>query len=204
MLRPRLLAAALVLAAICPASPAELVRSYSHYTVDGDTPAELEMSLRTRGPAVVNTGQRHPGATKVTFETEIRYEPHGARCRIADARVRVTAHITLPQWRRRASALPETRLLWDTLSSDIRRHEEHHADIARHHAAELERELKAIGTARDCTRLADAVERAKQRMYRQHDEAQTRFDRIEGRNFTARMDRLLQYRMERMERGRGR
>lgn len=202
MTHPAFLLLPLILMAALPADAAELVRSYRYYPVGGASLAEIEADLRELGPPVANTGQRHPGSTVVSFETQIEYDASaGQRCRIASARVRVTARITLPQWRRPASAGQDTRILWNTLAADIRRHEDHHAEIARRYAARLETDLRALGPARDCTRLANAVDRTKNRVFAEHDREQTRFDRSEGRNFAARMERLLRYRLERIERG---
>ena len=62
-------------------------------------------------------------------------------CRISEATVTVKAKVILPSWRQRGKAEQDVRLIWDTLSSDIKRHEEGHVMIAKNHARELEQKL---------------------------------------------------------------
>ena len=45
--------------------------------------------------------------------------------------------------RQRAKAHSDTRAIWDTLSADIKRHEETHVKTAKNHAWELEVVLEA-------------------------------------------------------------
>ena len=94
------------------------------------------------------------------------------------------------------------RLIWDTLESDIRRHEESHVVIAKNHARELEDALTEIGRQKDCATAKTRVKATTDRVLAAHDAAQERFDRIEGINFESRLLRLLKYRMERIESGR--
>lgn len=198
----RLLVVACALAgAALPAYSASISRTYSYYAIDGRTLDELQEQLSSRGPHVRSTGRRHPGATQMEFTTRIGYAEGERNCRIAKATVGVEAKIILPRWRRRSTAGRDVKLIWDTLSADIKRHEESHTVIARTHARELEQALKAIPPKKTCALAAAEAQAVTNSILKAHDEAQERFDRIELVNFERRMLRLMRYRLERMENG---
>lgn len=196
-----LLTAALSLLVLAPAAAAGLTKSYSYFTIGGVTVEEIERELNARGPKVRSTGSRHPGATQMEFSSRVKYGIKKERCAVVEARVTVDARITLPRWTKRSRADSDVRLIWDTLSADIKRHEESHVVIAKNHARELELALKAIEPQRDCGAAEAKVAAVTERVLARHDEEQQRFDRIEGINFESRLLRLLRYRMERLEAG---
>lgn len=187
------------IAVASPAPAATVERSYQYFPVHGRTLEAIETQLEKRGPELKSTGQRHPGATRMEFTTKLTYAQQSNRCRVANARVSVKATVILPRWRdRKRSAVP-VRLIWDTLSSDIKRHEESHISIAKNHAHELEDALMAIYPTRSCETLAARVKSTTARILAEHDSAQARFDRVENINFDDRIMRLLRYRLQRME-----
>jgi predicted secreted Zn-dependent protease len=198
----RALAAAAIFAALAlPATAATVSKSYSYFSVGGTTLDQLEAELSLRGPQVNNTGRRHPGATQMQFDTKIDYVEKNGYCHVKKARVAVTAKVILPRWSRRSSADRAMRTVWDTLASDIKRHEESHVVIARNHARELEQALAALSRQKSCATLAKKAKAVSAKILDKHDRAQERFDRIEAINFERRMLRQLNYRMERIESG---
>lgn len=185
-----------------PAAGADISRSFSYFSIGGRTLGEIEAQLRARGPQVQATGQRHPGATRMEFNTRISYADSGTRCRVAGVKVSVRARVFLPRWRNRRTAEPATALIWDTLSKDIKRHEESHLGIAKRHARRIEEEVAALGSSASCARLQERADEATARILQAHDRAQSDFDRVESVNFERRMMRLLNYRLEQIEKGR--
>lgn len=176
---------------------ASLTRTYSYFTVGGSTLETIEKELGRRGPKVESTGMRHPGATEMRFFTDYGLVEKDGRCRVAKATVTVKAKIILPRWTGRKGADRDTRLIWDTLAADIKRHEESHALIAKSHARDLETAMLALPAAKSCTELKLKAEKAADKVLAAHDKAQSDFDRIEGKSFERRLIRLLQYRLER-------
>ena len=85
-------------------------------------------------------------------------------------------------------------MLWDTLSADIKRHEERHAEIARNHARDFEKKILALPSASTCDTLEVKVNALSSQAMTEHDEDQKRFDHMEAANFEKRMIRLLKYR----------
>lgn len=196
-----LLAFSLIGLTAVPATAANLSKTYSYFTVGGTTLDQLETELASRGPKVKSTGRRHPGATQMEFSTKISYAEAKGYCRVQKATVTVKAKVILPRWGQRGKADPDVRVIWDTLSSDIKRHEESHVVIAKNHARELEQAIMGLRRQKTCGTIADKAKATSAKILARHDKAQERFDRVEGINFERRILRLLNYRMERIEAG---
>ena len=189
---PPLLTAALLLAACqIEATAATLERSYVYFTIGGTTLAEIDAALARSGPHVESTGRRHPGATRMEFNSSVTYRSAAEGCSVAAARVRLDARVTLPRWRGSRGTDARTRQVWQVLEADIRRHEDQHVTIAQRYAAELERQLNAAAPRRDCAAVERDVKRITDRVLRRHDAAQMQFDRVESRDFERRISTLL-------------
>lgn len=197
-MRSHLFAALLGLALVSPADAASVAKTYSYFSIGGSTLDAIQKELDRRGPHVKSTGHRHPGATQMEFVSRVGYQQTTRGCVIASASVTVKAKIILPQWRRPRAADQDVRLIWDTLSSDIKRHEESHVVIAKNHARTIEQALKALPRQADCKTLQAGAGEVTQKLLAKHDAAQAEFDRIEGANFERRLVRLLQFRLQRM------
>ena len=201
MMKSRLILALALAALAWPAAAASLAKTYSYFSIGGSTLEEIQQQLDVRGPKVKTTGRRHPGATQMEFTSKVGYAERDGGCAIAKANVTVKAKIILPRWTRPGRAEEDVRLVWDTLSSDIKRHEESHVVIAKNHARLLEQALLAIGKQRDCKTAQAKAKEVTQTILAKHDRAQVEFDRVEGLNFERRIIRLLRYRMERIANG---
>lgn len=189
-----------VAALACPAlqpARAETItsKSFAYFSVGGRTAAELDEELSKRGPVMKHSGSRHPGATRIKWGGSVTYVRRGDRCAVGNARVTLSTQIILPRWKNRKRATPSLALIWDTLSADIRRHEERHAEIARNHARDLERTLERLPPEASCERMQARVDRVTADAVAKHDADQARFDRIESKNFNDRMMRLLTHRL---------
>ncbi|MDX8447208.1 DUF922 domain-containing Zn-dependent protease [Mesorhizobium captivum] len=201
MMNRSLLCALIFSLAAMPAGAASLVKTYSYFSVGGRTLDDIEKQLTKNGPEVKSTGSRHPGATQMAFTTRVSYAQTANSCRIANAQVTVKVKVILPEWRRPRKADPDVRLFWDTLSADIKRHEERHVEIAKNHARELEDALKATYPQKTCEAAKAKAAEISAAILARHDRAQVQFDRVESVNFESRIIRLLRYRMQRIQSG---
>ncbi|WP_374730666.1 DUF922 domain-containing Zn-dependent protease [Aliirhizobium terrae] len=194
----RLFGAACLLCVIPVTAHAEpvITKTYSYFRIGGRTAEDLDRELERRGPVTHTTGNRHPGATEIKFGGEVTYVERGGRCSVGGAKVTLRTNIILPRWSNQRRAAKDLRFIWGTLSADIKRHEERHAEIARNYARRLERELLALPSRRSCDDVETLVSELTKRMLAEHDKQQVRFDQIESKNFDARMMRLLQYRID--------
>jgi predicted secreted Zn-dependent protease len=192
------LAALLIATFSLPAGGETIIRkSVTYFSIGGNTASDLDSEMMRRGPVSRNTGRRHPGATQIKFNGSATFVARGNRCEIGGAKVTLSTKLILPRWTNRRRAGRDLGLIWDTLSADIKRHEERHAEIARTHARELEKTILGLPPARNCATLKAKVNRVSQDAMTRHDKDQTRFDRIESVNFENRMIRLLKYRISR-------
>ena len=171
-------------------------KTFAYFSVGGRTAAELDAELSKRGPVTKRSGSRHPGATRIKWGGSVTYVRRGSRCAVGEAKVTLSTQIILPRWKNRKRATPSLALIWDTLSSDIKRHEERHAEIARNHARGLERTLNRLRPEADCERMQARVDRVTADAVSKHDADQARFDRVESKNFDDRMMRLLVHRLK--------
>ena len=197
-MKSRLIAGLLMAAMISPAGAANVAKTYSYFSIGGSTLDAIQKELDLRGPHVNSTGHRHPGATQMEFVSRIGYQKSDRGCSIASANVTLKAKIILPNWRRPRAADADVRLVWDTLASDIKRHEEQHVIIAKNHARMLEQALLAVRPQSDCKAAQAKAAQATQKVLAKHDAAQAEFDRVEGINFERRIIGLLRYRMQQM------
>lgn len=185
--------AVLLVSSLASASP-RITKTYSYFSISGRTADDLDAQLQKHGPLTRSTGFRHPGATQIKFGGEVTYLETDRDCSIGDINVTLKTHITLPQWVNRRQANGTLGLIWDTLSADIKRHEERHAEIARGYARKLENNLNALPSRRSCRELEADVGRLTKAMIEEHDRDQLQFDVIESKNFDSRMMRLLKNR----------
>ncbi|MCY0095433.1 DUF922 domain-containing Zn-dependent protease [Hoeflea ulvae] len=176
-------------------------KTYSYFNISGRTGAELERELTLRGPMLEQTGTRHPGATRIKLGGSVKYEKLDGRCRVIGTEVKLETHLTLPRWKNRASADKDTRLIWDTLSSDIKRHEERHAEIARQHARKMEKALEALRPQKTCEKMKARVDATTKSIIEKHAADQARFDRVEAASFERRMLRMLRFKAEKRHKG---
>lgn len=182
--------------AVAVASAPLIRKTYSYFNISGLTGADLERELSKHGPMLSETGVRHPGATKIKLGGSVDYSNTDGRCRVLDAKVTLETHLTLPRWTDRNRAARETVLVWDTLSSDIKRHEERHAEIARQYARKLEKTLEALHPERTCKQMEARVEATSNRIIEEHAADQQRFDRVEAASFERRMLRMLRFKAD--------
>jgi len=182
---------------LCGPVSAEVIasKSYSYFDIRGRTADELDSELSRRGPTSSGSSARHPGATKIRFGGEATYIQDNGRCRVGNVKVTVHTQIILPRWSNRRGASKELSMIWDALSSDIKRHEERHAEIARNQARAMERAIRALPPQRRCEAMQELVSNESARGIEEHDRLQAQFDRVEAVNFQKRMLRLLNNRI---------
>ncbi len=182
----------------CTSASAAVVatKSYSYFTIRGKTADQLDQQLSSNGPTASGSSARHPGATKIRFGGDATYVQSGGKCKVGSARVTVHTQIILPRWSNRKGASKELSMIWDALSSDIKRHEERHAEIARNQARTMEKQILALPPQRNCELMQQLVTDVSTRGIEEHDRLQARFDRVEAVNFQNRMMRLLDHRLK--------
>lgn len=193
-----LLTAVTIACMAMPVSAATLSKSYSYFYIGGTTLEQIEAELTKRGPHVNNSTSRHPGATQMQFTTQLAFAQGKGFCQLLDAKTNVSVKVILPKWSRPRKADADVKVIWDTLASDIKRHEESHVVIAKNYGRKLEQALEAMGRQNNCELVSTKAKAITAEVLARHEKAQADFDKIEGKNFESRILRLLEYRLEKM------
>lgn len=182
------------------AQAAKIYKTVKYYTISGTTAAQLDKALTRKGPYLKSTGQHHPGATTISFDPKLKLVRSGKYCKVDHVNVDVRAKVLLPRWQQRNKTKSvEMAVVWDTLSRDIKRHEESHIVIARAHASEIEHAIQALPYQKDCATLSRNIEKTTLEILKKHDEAQKQFDRVESINFEKRFYNLLIARVNQLQ-----
>ena len=177
-----------------------IYKNINYYTISGTTPTQLDKALTRKGPYVKNTGMHHPGATTISFKPQLKLIKQGDYCKVATVQVDVYAKMSLPRWKQRATTKSvEMALIWDTLSRDIKRHEESHIVIARAHASKIEQAVRQLPAQRDCDTLRKNIEQTSAEILQSHEDAQKHFDKVEAINFEQRFTDLLKTRIKQLK-----
>lgn len=177
-----------------------IYKNINYYTISGTTPTQLDKALTRKGPYVKNTGMHHPGATTISFKPQLKLIKQGDYCKVATVQVDVYAKMSLPRWKQRATTKSiEMALIWDTLSRDIKRHEESHIVIARAHASKIEQAVRQLPAQRDCDTLRKNIEQTSAEILQSHEDAQKHFDKVEAINFEQRFTNLLKTRIKQLK-----
>lgn len=179
------------LAAAGAAGAATIDERTNYFTLRGSTLAELDRELNRKGPAAGTAGDRHPGATQVSFRGRVTYAPSGSVCRVGRTDFTLKLVKILPRWSPPRSASASTVIVWRTLAQDIYRHEEDHAKIARGYVRKMESAVRNLGPRSDCRGMEAAVNATTARYLKEHERAQLQFDAVEGRDVNYRLKRLL-------------
>jgi predicted secreted Zn-dependent protease len=152
----------LVLAASAPVLPAGVseVDDTMRYTIVGNVSAAIRAQLHPDGPPGGASDSEFVGYTATHIEWRFHPQHDSARrdCTLRAVHVTLTITTTLPVWRP-ASTPPPSRALvdqWTRFLDAVGRHEQGHANIARHTAADLYAHLDGATRPR-CDSLAVAA-----------------------------------------------
>ncbi|TFF27438.1 DUF922 domain-containing protein [Jiella endophytica] len=173
------------------ADAASIREKTTYFAVRGSTLAELDHDLNRRGPFVSETGIRHPGATEVKFDGQVTYKATPDGCAVDKTNLSLDLEMTLPRWVPPKRVSARTRLIWDTLEKDIKRHENHHAAIAKRWLKRMEMAIRNLRAESSCSQMEAVVKNVTARYLAGHERAQIEFDTIEGREVNMRLRRAL-------------
>ncbi len=173
------------------AGAASISEKTSYFAVRGGTLAELDNDLNRRGPFLAETGIRHPGATQVKFDGKVTYKRTPEGCAVDATNLSLDLEMTLPKWIQPKRVSERTKLIWNTLEKDIRRHENRHAAIAKNWLKRMESAIRNLRAEPNCGAMEEMVNVVTQRYLAGHEQAQVEFDTIEGREVNFRLRRAL-------------
>jgi predicted secreted Zn-dependent protease len=196
LVRLTMLASFLCVQPIALHAETSVTKQISYYTIEGKTADELDQALALKGPSTSASDMKHPGITKINFGGDVTFVTTDKSCKIDRINVTLSTKIELPRWKNRRRADADLALSWDALSSDIKRHEERHAEIAKQYAKKLDEALGSLGKAKTCAILQEKVTAVTQKIISEHDADQARFDVIEALNFNDRLERIIRHKQQ--------
>lgn len=182
--------------AAMPALAGQVKESTTYFMVRGATFDELDRAMGMTGPQLRSGGERHAGATEVSFKGDATYRTANGRCSVDRANYRLTLHQTLPRWNAPKGADQRTRVLWKTLRDDVLTHENHHSAIAKAALKRIEDTVRELPPMANCEQMAAKVTAAVHRVIADHDSEQLAFDRSEARIIDKRLAAELRRNLE--------
>jgi predicted secreted Zn-dependent protease len=186
-LRNRAVVAAVLVTSsmISSAEAASVTKQYSYFDVSGQTTEDIDGDLEKHGPIV--NGVRTPGATRLEFKTTLGYREANGTCRIVSAKVNIHAELVLPRWRGARARDRYVRLMWETLSADIKRVLESRIPIAKKHAREMERSVMTLGTQKSCQTAQAKAKSIHAQILKRHDAEQDEFNQKQAKGAERRL-----------------
>lgn len=178
------------------AGAATITERATYFTLRGSTLEQLDRELNRKGPSAGTAGDRHPGATQVSFGGRVTYAPSGSVCRVGRTEFTLKLVKILPRWTPPRASSAATVIVWRTLAQDIYRHEEDHARIARRFVRQMESAVRNLGPRPDCRSMEATVNATTARYLKAHERTQLDFDKVEGREVNRRLKRLLRQNIE--------
>lgn len=164
-----------------------LKQEFKFFKVRGKTSRQIFQDFQVKSP-IKAKGQFDAtlGVAAIKLTPEVEYVQSRNRCRVGKSKVNADIVIHLPRWVNYKNSDKLAKLSWDTLFSDIKRHELQHAKIAKDYAGRIQRKIAGYGARRNCDTLERALTRASRKLLAKHDRAQRKFDRKEQRRIFAR------------------
>jgi predicted secreted Zn-dependent protease len=152
---------------------------YSGYPVRGLTAQEVWRDIGRKGPHQAEYGLYAQAEAEIRYGWEVAFLSDGGICRAQSATVHVDVNIRLPDWVDKARGSRELRNAWNTYIAKVRRHEDHHKDIALAAAREIDRAITAAPPQRSCRSFERHIKVAADRILAWERGQQAHFDRTD-------------------------
>lgn len=176
-----LLALAVGLLASTWSGPADAeVRSnirYSGYPVHGLTAQEIWRDIGRKGPHQLERGLYAQAEAEIRFGWDVTFASSKEACRVRSAMVLLDVNILLPDWADQARGSEALRDAWNSYIAKVRRHEEHHKDVALTAAKEIDRAIMAAPAHRTCRSLEHYIKANAEKILAKERAQQAHFDR---------------------------
>lgn len=191
----RLDAVFLIAAVVCALSFPSLAQptfstNYQSFNVKGLTQVELWKDIQTNGPRS-RLGIGSAGYTSFRFDNKVNIVPRNGKCIISSIEFHLTSIVELPNWTDYDAASADLQIYWQALSSDVRRHEDGHVEIAEASISKLYQDLSKITPQRNCDVLKRKVRTIIKRSEVTRNRAQNAFERKEVRGQRKRLTNLV-------------
>lgn len=164
---------------------------YKYFEVGGNSIEALWFGINQKGPKS-NKGVGHAGYTSFDFKNSVGIIPRDGQCQITSIEFHLTSTVQLPKWLDGPNSEREMNNYWKALSSDVKRHEDQHVEIARQSIIRLEQDLLALKPNKSCKVLKRKIRNTINASARTRNRDQNAFERKEIRGQKKRLTDLME------------
>jgi predicted secreted Zn-dependent protease len=159
----------------------EIKVTTSYYTVHGTNGRQLLQQLNRRGPKQ-GWWTRSIAQTRYTTTWGAEWAYSKGYCRVESAPVKMELTFEFPKLANGASRDLQRR--WDRFIVDVKKHENHHAELARQMAAAMQKRALAtrIKGDRNCRKMESVLTRSVRAVMNAYEDRQNAFDEEEHRD----------------------
>jgi len=157
--------------------------SVDYYNISGNTTDALDSEIKRKGPKI-NGGQHAVAIARIKMFPNVTYEKSEKSCQVKSAKVTVDARVTLPKWTGRKAASAKLGKAWDNIDRYTRLHEATHVNMAFSYAKKMEKKVLALPAMKTCDRLREKTKSIVEKLLKEHDAAQRKFDADEQSRFS--------------------
>ena len=126
---------------------------YSGYPVHGETAEEIWRDIGRKGPHQLERALYSQAEAEIHVRWNLTFASSKNACRVKSAVIEVDVNILLPDWVEQELGEPALRSAWNSYIAKVRRHEDHHKDIALAAAEEMDQAIMAAPTHGNCASL---------------------------------------------------
>lgn len=188
--RPILLCLVLASSGTALAEPT-FTTNYKYFKIGGTNIEALWYDINAKGPKS-NKGVGHAGYTSFDFENSVGIKPKDGLCQIISIKFHLTSTVQLPKWIDERKSDKDMKIYWKAFSSDVKRHEDQHVDIARQSILNLEQKLLKLKPRKSCKVLKKKIRNAINASAKTRDREQNAFERKEIRGQKDRLTTMIE------------
>jgi predicted secreted Zn-dependent protease len=165
-------------ALLCGAADARvrLDLKYQGYTVRGMSVPEIWRDIFRKGPHQRERGLYAQAQARISYGWDIDFQQSRGVCRVRAADVNVRVRILLPAWADEKRGGKVLRASWRRYAALVRAHENHHKDIARAAARDIDALFAGARARGSCAALGRDLQARAERILARERQAQLRFD----------------------------
>lgn len=164
---------------------------YRYFDIGGTNIEALWHDINRKGPKS-NKGVGHAGYTSFDLENSVGIIPKGGQCQITSIKFHLTSTVQLPKWTDEHNSDREMQFYWQAFSSDVKRHEDQHVEIARQSILDLEQKLLKLRPQKSCKPLKRKIRNTINASARARDREQNAFERKEIRGQKDRLTKMIE------------
>ena len=152
---------------------------YSGYQVNGLTAQDIWRDIGRKGPHQLERGLYAQAEAEIRFGWTVAFASGEGSCRVKSSMVKIDVNILLPKWADEARGSRELRAAWKSYIAEVRKHEDHHKEIALAAAHQIDKAIMAAPAHRTCRSLERYIKVQTDDILQQERAQQAHFDQTD-------------------------